>query len=941
MSTNYSRKILLIVVCILFAYGMKAQSLSKMQLDGKDGLTIGSIDAVNLIKTLPLVSYQLNGNAFDTNERSGILKISYTPETYAYGIKGKIVFTNISTDTIKLGNIVPLGESPNNVYITGKGNHPLSRTYLFRPGYAPLNVIVPDNAWELGFTAAQLAKGLNVAALVRRESESLHKGARKRFSTILYPGGSVTYDLWMDKYTGDWQEGLRLVFQKRMLYDVPVGEFDDSLLKRKDLGWIRNCYAVNLMMCWDRRFYDYQDQSYHVKEFLEKMKQLMGGYDVYSIWPTWPALGMDQRNQWDMFRDLPGGFSTLRYISELCHQEGAHFFLSYNPWDGSTRESDKKFEGMTQITKDLDVDGFVLDTQSGSSKALQNAADSARPGVVMYSEGMAVPKEMEGIVSGRVHNALYYAPLLNLNKFIRPDFAIFRVAEEAREPIKREFNMSFFNGYGTEINSFPPGRFNWSDEQLKYWGSLLIIQRANAVNFQQPSYEPLVPTTVDSIYVNKWPTEEKTVYTIYNLHPSGFSGNLFEIEPMSGTHIVDLYHHVELKVTREGGKSYVPVRLDAFNKDELGTNNESTVSAIAQFPDILSVDLKRTGLTFSATKGTKILIWAGIPSYQNKAKEFSIDKQTISLPTEFEGKEGKFVVQLFDGTNLLDERVLNVVPGTAFLTSHSVPTEVVKRPPKGMVVIPAGIFTCDNYLTGDSFIPYPETLTQKGEKVRMQKFFMDQFPVTNAEFKKFLDATGYQPADTTNFLRNWIHGRIPKGEENFPVVYVTLEDAKAYASWAGKRLPTEMEWQYAAQTEKGNEWPWIQREPVKRVEESITNTLSVYKLEGIEKGRCNLGDGKLYAVGKYPKGRNAYGLYDLSGCVWQLTNDEYDNGSYRYIMVKGGSYFRPSSSWWYVQGGPKENNFRQYLLRVSPSFERNATVGFRCVKDATSGLTGN
>ena len=121
--------------------------------------------------------------------------------------------------------------------------------------------------------------------------------------------------------------------------------------------------------------------------------------------------------------------------------------------------------------------------------------------------------------------------------------------------------------------------------------------------------------------------------------------------------------------------------------------------------------------------------------------------------------------------------------------------------------------------------------------------------------------------------------------------------------------------------------------PVTRKEEPITETLTVTSIEGINPGVCNLGDGKLYPVGTYPKGANAFGLQDLVGCVWQLTNDVYESGSYRYVIMKGGSYFKPSSSWWYVQGGPRELHYRQFLLRVSQGFERNATVGFRCVKD--------
>lgn len=883
----------------------------------------------------PLVSYQVDEEFYTSKDKNTKLELKAHAVPYNWGLKGVIEFKNISSDTLKLHNVVPLGASDDHVYITGKGDHYLSRTHLFRPGYAPVNVIVPDNAWELGFSAIITSDGKSLAALTRRDKASIKNGQRGRFETTLNPGGSVCYNIWLDYYqSADWHEGLRLMFQKRFLYDVEPGTFDDSILKREDLKWFRSCYAVNLMMNWDNRFFDYTDGQFHVKEHLEKMKRLMGGYDVYGIWPTWPALGMDQRNQWDMYRDLPGGYTRLKEISALCHSLGTKFFICYNPWDGSTRSSEGHFDGMTTITKAADIDGFVLDTKGGSSVELQNAADAARPGVIMYSEGMAVPVDMQGIPSGRVHNALYYCPMLNLNKFIKPDFAIFRVAQENSEAIRREFNVSFFNGYGTEMNNFSPGKFEWSDDQMRYWGTLLRIQRENVESFLNFDYIPLLPTLKDSIYVNEWPSAEKTIYTIYSLCPEGYKGNLFEVTPKDGFHFVDIYNHEELLPQQLNDKWYIPATLEAFNSYELGTNNESSVSAIAQLPKLLTLQLKNDKLTVSGAKGDKIRVWAGMPSYEKQPKELTTAEQTLTLLKEFPGYEGKFVIQLFDGENLLDEQVLMITPGTARLISEVLPTEPAVKAPKGMVTIPAGNFRCDTYRTGDSAIPYPEDLTKKGESVAMPKFYMDKYPVTNRQYKEFIDATGYEPADRTNFLKHWTNGEIPAGMEDYPVVYVTLEDAQAYAKWAGKRLPTEMEWQYAAQTEKGNEWPWVQKKPVKRVEDYITNTLSVWKLEGIEPDRCNLGDGQLYPVGKYPKGKNAYGLYDLVGCVWQLTNDVYDNTSYRYVMVKGGSYFLPSSSFWYIQGGPRELYFRQYLLRVSPSFERKATVGFRCVKDA-------
>lgn len=115
--------------------------------------------------------------------------------------------------------------------------------------------------------------------------------------------------------------------------------------------------------------------------------------------------------------------------------------------------------------------------------------------------------------------------------------------------------------------------------------------------------------------------------------------------------------------------------------------------------------------------------------------------------------------------------------------------------------------------------------------------------------------------------------------------------------------------------------------------EYVTNTLTVEHLEGLEADFCNLGNGEMDPVGNYPKGMNPWGLMDLTGSVWQLTADLYDNGSNQMLILKGGSHFKPSSSWWYVQGGPRETHYRQMLLRVTPGFERNETVGFRCVAD--------
>ncbi len=932
MKRYFSRTAALLALqWLLAANPLQAQeTLQSIQLDNQGRITgLGfRAGSVALPHPKPLFSYELNGQPA-AGRPGTALQTEVRFKDTAGLVAAVIRFSNNSKDTVELRNVLPLDTLGSEAYITGLGEHALSRTHLFLPGKTPVNVIVPDNAWDLGYNNLRLPDGRGIAFLTRRNRSTIDKGTRKRFETVLFPGGSVEYQLYAVSFSGNWQQGLTRTFQEKMLYDV--AHFNDSLFQRKDLQWIRHTYVLHLMDAWDKFYYDIKDGKYRLQDFLQHGKKLYGGDDIVSIWPTWPTLGLDPRNQFDLFRDLPGGTAAMGKQAALSRSRGTKFFICYNPWDESTRSEDH-FRGLSQLIKETSADGVVLDTKGESSRELQDAADVVRPGVVMYSEGMAVPKDMAGIVSGRVHNALYYAPMLNLNKLIKPEFTIYRVAELYKEKIRREFATSFFNGYGTEINIMAPGQPDWADEQYKYLGRTSRILRENTHNFVNRGYTLLLAVPKDSIWVNRWDWENKIIYTIYSILPQGFSGPLIEVQPDAACHYVDLWHHREVTPQQLNGRWYVAAATDAFNAADLGTNNEGEVDCLARLPRWLSVVLNGDALTISSNGAAdEIRVWAGQPAYDKEPVTLQPGTHRLRVSKLFDRFEGPIVVQQMKEGILRDEQVVVMVPGTARRVSESARTTPAATAPQGMVTIPAGrfLFKATN---GDEFIAYPKQ--DLDSSFDLPSFYMDKYPVTNAQFRQFMQATKYRPSDTANFLKHWAKGRIPAGQEKFPVVYISYEDAKAYAVWAGKRLPTEIEWQYAAQTPALREWPWNQQEPVTRKLQYVTNTLTVSELQGIDPKHANLGDGKPYAVGAYPAGANPYGLEDLVGCVWQLTIDLYMSGSHRYIMLKGGSYFKPSSSWWYVQGGARELHYRQFLLRVSQGFERNATVGFRCVKDA-------
>lgn len=859
------------------------------------------------------VPFNASGDSMTTEIIPGLKAEAKALETGGPATEYLVRFRNVSQKNVMIENVVPFGESENHPYITAAGTKDwpqyLCRSRIFRPGYAPVGVVLPDNAWHLGWSDIETNEGKNISALARR-------GKREncdidRWAATIKPGGWIEYTFRFEMHEGDWHRGLEVMFRDRWLYDLK--EFDNSLFRRKDLSWMRHTYLMLLQFAWDKTWYDPVKQEYSFYNEFNRYDKLTGGWDVYTVWPTWPRLGLDPRNQFDLYRHLPGGLEALRKQSDYLHSLGKKYFISYNPWDESTRK-EEHMAGIEELIRQTGADGVVLDCKGESSRELQAAADCAKPGVIMYSEGMAVPRDMPGIVSGRVHNALYMPPPVNLNKFIKPDFAIYRVVDLAESDIHREIAVSFFNGYGIEINTMRPGRPGWVDEEFRFIGRTTRILRENTTAFTGLTWQPFTETLHDSIWVNQWNDGEKTIYTVYSLVPEGFNGALFPVQQDENHHFVSLWNHEESAVLQVVGKHFEEVNIESFNRSWIGTRKEGAVECIARLPKILSCSLDGDSLEISAGNGDEIRVWAGNPAYSSEPFLVKPGVSKISLRQHFGDYEDKYVVQLFENKELLDENIIHFVPGTPRLVSVTVPTSGETTAPKGMVEIPAGKFNCvirRDSLAQEAFIAFPDY--SKPQILDMKRFFMDKFPVTNAEFYAFLQASGYKPADTANFLKHWVDYKPPVGLENHPVVFVSLSDAMAYAQWAGKRLPTEAEWQYAAQGTDQRRYPW-------------GNVM--------DSTRCNYNLNYTTPVNNFRKGASLFGVIDLVGNVWQMTNDVYDNGSYRYNIIRGGSFYHPTSSIWYVTGGPVPANHPEMILMVSPSLDRCATIGFRCVKDA-------
>jgi len=251
------------------------------------------------------------------------------------------------------------------------------------------------------------------------------------------------------------------------------------------------------------------------------------------------------------------------------------------------------------------------------------------------------------------------------------------------------------------------------------------------------------------------------------------------------------------------------------------------------------------------------------------------------------------------------------------------------KAPKGMVWIPGGEFSMGSNVEDESLCSLKGVTKDAApiHRVYVDGYFMDETEVTNEEYAKFVNATGYvtvaeqkptkeefptaaeedliagsviftptaSAVNLNNFLQwwnyipktDWKHPLGPdstiKGKEKYPVVHIAFEDAEAYAKWAGKRLPTEAEWEFAARGGKTGEiyaWGNVLKPKGKFQANIYQGHFPIKDGDTGEDGFKGIAPVKQYAP-------NSYGLYDVAGNVWEWTNDWYSVDYYKMLSESG------------------------------------------------------
>lgn len=675
---------------------------------------------------------------------------------------------------------------------------------------------------------------------------------------------------WRIDTKGEADEWVRGFTEWRLEHRIRIG-FDDTLYAHPELEWAQRNFVHVLTMVEDRYFYDPETGRYTVDRYLDDLERRIGAVDSVLLWYIYPNIGVDDRSQFDLAHDLPGGIEALKGVVEDFHRRGVKVLLPTMPWDNGTRPGDKPdWQRIVDLVAATGADGINGDTYSGVPLAFHKAAmEHGRP-LVLQPESTA--QAGDHILSWNVQSWSKRIPDESIPtvvklKWLEPRHIV-NIENRWSRVRTNDLQHALFNGIGYVAWENVFGFWNQLTERdaeaLRRVGMILRRFWRLVTNI---GWRPYDETLQFGVFASRFPGAGETLWTLINRNEYGVDGEQIALPHVEGATYFDVWSGVTIEPRVKDDRAFVSLTIDGRG---FGALLQRLPDATDDGLDAFLGEMRERAATSLSSLSAA---WRCAP-------------QTL-VPIE--------------------------------------PTRKFGSPPEQMIAIPAADFdfevhgvVIEGYAAEGVDVQYPWESTPRRHhrhRIRIEAFGIDRFAVTNAEYKSFLDLSGYAPKDAQNFLRHWVGGSPPPGWENKPVTWVSIEDARAYATWAGKRLPREWEWQYAAQGNDHRRYPWGADWRADAVPEP-----------SLERFMPPPAD-----VHAHPAGASPFGVMDLVGNVWQWT-DEYLDEHVRAAVLRGGNNYQPQTSHWYFPQAYALDEHAKFLL-MAPSKDRSAGIGFRCAVD--------
>jgi Sulfatase-modifying factor enzyme 1 len=542
--------------------------------------------------------------------------------------------------------------------------------------------------------------------------------------------------------------------------------YDAAAYAAPETAWTQTCFSVALAWLWDDLLYDHEAGRFTPDRFVDHGEVEFGGFDGVVLWHAYPVIGIDARNQFDFYRDVP----ELRELVARLRARGLRVFVDYNPWDvGTRREPVSDEEAIAALVADLEVDGVFLDTMKEARPELRRAVDGARAGVAFEGESTLplgricdhhlswaqwfADSDVPGVIRARVFEQRHM--LHHTRRWNRSH------AEELRS--------AWLNGVGVLVWENVFGSWvGWSERDKAVLRAMRAVQRRFGPLLATGEWTPLaghaggVPPTV---VASRWSDGGTTLWAVANRGDERFAGDLagagFAVEVPAGG--VAAYVDGERMVVAPDDESPAfPARPARRVPAPLATRAEippGFVEAPTPAPTTTAVFRRRETGTYG--EAPYVEEWKPLPPRLHDFVE----------------------------------------------------------------------------------VPHPTAAAPR--------FAIAAREVSNAELAR-------------------------EGDPAAPATGLDLEEARSYAASVGARLPTEDEWQLAAEV----------------------------------------------------------GLLERAApLVWNWTESEHRDGRTRFAILKGGADWVAEGSDWYVDGGPQEPAYSLKLLLTGRGTGGSSSIGFRLAVD--------
>jgi hypothetical protein len=459
-------------------------------------------------------------------------------------------------------------------------------------------------------------------------------------------------------HEGDWHAAF-FAFK-----DYIRSGFDFTFYKRPVQEKYRQRLISHFTFLYGFDIYDPQTNQFKIDKFLDEGELNFGGYDYMLLWHDYQRMGIDDRDQFDMYEDLPGGLEGLRKMVDRAHSRDVQVFIPYKPWDIMKGRIDH-FKQEARISKAIGADGVFLDTMNETDRGFREALDAVNPDNVFVSEGrpdLAAAQLVTGSWN-QSGNATNKMPNVDLFRFVIPEHNVHNINRGARKRDELIYN-ALFNGTGFivwedifgEIN-----RYSWNERILISRYNRIIHENRDAYLTDNPI--PLVADFRDDLYVNAFPTSEKCVYPAYQLGREKVNradddrliGPFMEVKHPQDWHFVDVWNHQAIPVNNINGKSCL-----VFPEEPTAVMN-----CIVGMPVNLNVEVDgnlihvKTGKPLEETSiqintvNNLTLMEEEVLKISGNSGDIDIKKLDLKFPY-------KVLVKLMQGDILKDEVILNL-----------------------------------------------------------------------------------------------------------------------------------------------------------------------------------------------------------------------------------------------------------------------------------------